>query len=67
MDVRDALLQKIAARMVRMRELLVHFNDMTAERKLVGENWNVRDLVGHFVFWVNEAGEQIPALRRAAS
>jgi hypothetical protein len=62
MDVRDALLQKMASRMVRMREVLEHFNDMTAERKFVGENWTVRDLVGHFVFWVNEGVEQIPRL-----
>jgi hypothetical protein len=62
MDARDAILQRITSRMVRMREALDHFNDMTAERMLVGDNWNVRDLVGHFVFWVNEAAEQIPLL-----
>ncbi|HVP12142.1 MAG TPA: ClbS/DfsB family four-helix bundle protein [Phycisphaerae bacterium] len=62
MDARDALLQRITSRMVRMREALERFNDMTAERMLVGDNWNVRDLVGHFVFWLNELADQVPRL-----
>ena len=62
MDARDALMQRLTSRMVRMREALDRFNDMTAERMLVNDDWNVRDLVGHFVFWAGELAEQIPLL-----
>ncbi len=62
MDVRDALSQRISQRMLRMRQALERFNDRTAERYLVGDRWNVRDLAGHFIYWTNEGAEQIPLL-----
>jgi hypothetical protein len=67
MDARDALLQRITSRMVRMREALERFNEITAERMLVGPNWNVRDLVGHFAHWVDEAAGQVPLLAGGAA
>ncbi len=62
MDVRDALLQRIQSRMLRMRSNLERFDDRTAERCLVSLDWNVRDLVGHFAYWADEGAKQIPIL-----
>lgn len=51
MQVRDAILQRLTDRMMRMRVVLEKFDDAAAEACKVGPKWNVRDLVGHFVFW----------------
>ncbi len=67
MDVREALRQRVNQRMMRMRSALERFDDGSAERELVGPRWNVRDLVGHFVFWVGEGAAQIPRLAAGAS
>ncbi len=66
MDVREALRQRVNQRMMRMRAALERFDDESAERERVGPRWNVRDLVGHFVFWVTEGAEQIPRLSAGA-
>ncbi len=62
MDVRDALAQRISKRMTKMREALERFTDRSAERYLVNDLWNVRDLVAHFIFWTGEGADQIPLL-----
>ena len=60
MNVRDAIEQRFRSKSMRMREALERFNDEAAEREKVGDNWNVRDLAGHFIFWINEAADRIP-------
>ena len=67
MDVREALRQRVNQRMMRMRAALERFDDGSAERERVGPRWNVRDLVGHFVFWVGEGAAEIPRLTGGAS
>jgi len=64
MNVRDALQQRLRKKMMRMRETLERFNDETAEAQMVGPNWNVRDLVGHFVFWTTESAAQMPTIAK---
>jgi hypothetical protein len=53
-------------RVIRMRDALSEFDDTTAERLLVGDNWNVRDLVAHFVFWTGEAAKRLPEMAAGA-
>ena len=60
MDVRSVLLQKIQKRISRAREALARFDDTTAERMLVSDDWNVRDLVAHLAHWTGEAARRIP-------
>jgi hypothetical protein len=67
MNVRDALEQRFQKKMMRMREALERFNNESAEREMVGPNWNVRDLVGHYVYWTNEGAEQVKRLNRDES
>lgn len=62
MDVRDALVQRISKRMTKMREVLERFTDRTAERYLVNDDWNVRDLVAHLAHWTGEGADQISLL-----
>lgn len=64
MNVRDAIEQRFRSKSMRMREALERFNDEAAEREKVGENWNVRDLAGHFIFWINEAADRIPDIKK---
>lgn len=47
---------------MRMRAALDRFDDTSAERELVGPNWNVRDLVGHFIHWDTEAAARMPEI-----
>jgi len=61
-NVRDAILQRVTDRIMRMRQALERFDDASAEREKVGPKWNVRDLAGHFVYWTDEAARQIPEL-----
>lgn len=67
MNVRDALEQRLRKKMMRMRDALERFNNESAEREKVGPNWNVRDLVGHYVYWTNEGAEQVKRLGRGES
>jgi hypothetical protein len=62
MNVRDAILQRTTDRIMRMRQALERFDDASAEREKVGAKWNVRDLVGHFVYWTDEGARRIPEL-----
>lgn len=62
MDVREALLQRILRRILRMRTALEQFDNESAEREGVGLHWNVRDLVGHFIHWGDEGSKQAPHL-----
>jgi hypothetical protein len=62
MNVRDAILQRLTDRIMRMRQALERFDDASAEREKVGPRWNVRDLVGHFVHWTDEAARRIPEI-----
>jgi hypothetical protein len=62
MNVRDAILQRLTDRIMRMRQALERFDDASAEREKVGPKWNVRDLVGHFVYWTDEAARRIPRI-----
>jgi hypothetical protein len=64
MDVRDAMIQRLFDRMMRMRGALERFDDASAERVRVGPRWNVRDLAGHFVFWDDEAVRQMLEMLR---
>lgn len=59
MQVRDAILQRLTDRMMRMRVVLEKFDDTGAEACKVGPKWNVRDLVGHFVFWDVEVATRL--------
>ena len=59
MQVRDAILQRLTDRMMRMRVVLEKFDDTGAEACKVGSKWNVRDLVGHFVFWDVEVAARL--------
>lgn len=62
MNIREAMTQNIMSRVLRMRSVLERFDDAAAERQMVGPNWNVRDLVGHFTYWNREAAERIPEI-----
>lgn len=64
MNVRDAIEQRFRSKTMRMREVLERFNDASSEREKVGEKWNVRDLAGHFLFWANEAADQIERISK---
>lgn len=64
MNVRDALQQRLRNKMMRTREALDRFNDETAEAHKVGPNWNVRDLVGHYIFWATESADKMPGIAR---
>lgn len=64
MNVRDAIQQRLRQKMMRMRTALERFNDETAEAHKVGPNWNVRDLVGHFVFWTTESAAHMPGIAK---
>ncbi len=66
MNIRDALIQRLTKRIARMREAFDRFDDATAEREMVGERWNVRDLAGHMAHWSGEAAERIPLLAAGA-
>lgn len=59
MNVRDAILQRFTDRVMRMRAVLDRFDDGCAEAAMIGPKWNVRDLVGHFVFWDTEAAQRL--------
>lgn len=62
MNIRDAIVQRTNDRIMRMRQALEHFDDVSAERERVGPKWNVRDLVGHFAYWTHEAARRIPEI-----
>lgn len=67
MDARDMLLQRLTRKITRMREALDEFDDTTAERMLVNDDWNVRDLVGHMTFWADEAVAEIPRVAKGGT
>ncbi len=67
MNVRDAIEQRFQKKAMRMRQALERFNDESAEREKVGPNWNVRDLVGHYVFWITEASDRMPEIAAGSS
>jgi hypothetical protein len=62
MDVRDALLQRIRQRIMRLRQAFERFGNDAAEREMVGPRWNVRDLAGHLLFWADEGARQLPRM-----
>lgn len=66
MTLVEAILQRFRDRMMRMRAAFDSFNDESAERIKVGPKWNVRDLLGHFVFWTTEAAERLPEIISAS-
>ncbi|MBK8269764.1 MAG: maleylpyruvate isomerase N-terminal domain-containing protein [Planctomycetes bacterium] len=66
MTLLEAILQRFRDRMMRMRAALDRFNDESAEREKIGPKWNVRDLVGHYLFWTTEAAERLPEITRAS-
>jgi hypothetical protein len=59
MLVRDTILQRLTDRIMRVRVVLEKFDDAGAERCRVGPKWNVRDLVGHFVYWDVEVAARL--------
>ncbi len=67
MNLIDAILQRFRDRITRMRAVLDRFNDEAAERETVGPKWNVRDLVGHYLFWTTEAVERLPDIAKASA
>lgn len=67
MNVRDAILQRFNDRVMRMRAVLDRFDDGCAEAAMVGPKWNVRDLVGHFVFWDAEAAARLSEIAAGKS
>lgn len=67
MNVRDAIEQRFRSKMMRMREVFDRFDDTSAEREMVGPNWNVRDLAGHYIFWTTEAADRFEAISRGAA
>jgi DinB superfamily len=67
MNVRDAIEQRFQKKAMRMRDVLERFNDESAEREKVGPNWNIRDLVGHYVFWLTEASDRLKEISKGAS
>lgn len=66
MTLLEAILQRFRDRMMRMRAALDRFSDESAEREKVGPKWNVRDLLGHYLFWTTEAAERLPEITRAS-
>ncbi len=66
MNVLDALLQRFRDKIMRSRAAFDRFNNDTAETEKVGPRWNVRDLAGHFVFWMNEAADRLPEITKAS-
>ena len=62
MNVTEAILQRWTQRVTRMRSALERLDDAGAEAAKVGPRWNVRDLVGHFVYWNAEAAARMPEL-----
>lgn len=67
MTISEALLQRLTDRVMRMRAALERFDDTSAEAARVGPRWNVRDLVGHFIFWNAEAAARMPELSKGAA
>lgn len=67
MTVLDAILQRFRDRIMRMRTALDRFNDDSAEREKIGPKWNVRDLVGHYLFWTTEAVDRLPEVSKASA
>ncbi|MBX3395882.1 MAG: hypothetical protein KF841_10995 [Phycisphaerae bacterium] len=67
MNLIEAILQRFRDRMMRMRGAFDCFGDESAERIKVGPKWNVRDLLGHFVFWTTEAAERLPEIVKSSS
>ncbi len=66
MNVLDALLQRFRDKIMRFRTALDRFNNDTAETEKVGPNWNVRDLVGHLVYWTTEGADRLPEIAKAS-
>ncbi len=62
MDIRNALIQRVTDRFMRARAAFEKFDDVSAEREMVGPKWNVRDLAGHLVYWTDEAAKRIPEI-----
>ena len=53
MNVRDAIIQRVTQRIMKMRTAFERFDNEAAEREMVGPKWNVRDLAGHMAFWAD--------------
>ena len=51
MNVRDAIIQRVTQRIMKMRTAFERFDNDAAEREMVGPKWNVRDLAGHMAYW----------------
>lgn len=62
MNVREALIQRANERFMRMRQAFDRFDDVAAEREMVGPKWNVRDLAGHLLHWTTEGADRLPEI-----
>jgi hypothetical protein len=66
MDIHSSLAQRVNQRFMKARAAFERFDDASAEREMVGPNWNVRDLAGHLAHWTAEATAQLPKIAAGA-
>lgn len=59
MNVRDAIIQRVNQRIMKMRTALEQFDNEAAEREKVGPKWNVRDLAGHMTMWAEYSVDRL--------
>jgi len=64
MNVRDAIIQRVTQRIMKMRTAFERFDNDTAEREMVGPKWNVRDLAGHMAHWADFSVGRLRSLGR---
>lgn len=59
MNVRDAIIQRLNQRIMKMRTAFERFDNDAAEREKVGPKWNVRDLAGHMTMWAEYSVDRL--------
>lgn len=59
MNVRDAIIQRLNQRIMKMRTDFERFDNDAAEREKVGPKWNVRDLAGHMAMWAEYSVDRL--------
>jgi len=59
MNVRDAIIQRLNQRIMKMRTAFERFDNDAAEREKVGPTWNVRDLAGHMTMWAEYSVDRL--------
>ena len=64
MNVRDAIIQRVTQRIMKMRTAFERFDNESAEREMVGPKWNVRDLAGHMAYWADFSVGRLKSLAR---